>query len=166
MAAQALVDEFPVLQTRGERLDRSEMEEIDLELPLDRFKTPANLLKLKEEPFVRYKVESEPRPGLLDSATVIVDVLVSRAGLPDELEVFEGPDDLHGEALAIAKQFLFYPAEDSRGRNPKVWVELEIPFRPADGTDTVSPDTTVTSDPRVATAVDSSRAHSAVGDSL
>ena len=34
--------------------------------------------------------------------------------------------------MAVAKQFLFYPAEDNRGRNPKVWIELEIPFRPAD----------------------------------
>lgn len=180
MAAQVLVDEYPILQTRDERLDRSEMEEIDLELPLDRFKAPPNLLQLKEEPFVRYRVDSDPQPGLLDSATVVVDVLVSRAGLPDVVEVFEGPDDLHVEALAIAKQFLFYPAEDSRGRNPKVWVELEIPFSPSGNTDAGFADTTATSTPQVATGLssdislspDSTGAHgahsvrSAVGDSL
>ena len=85
MAAQALVDEFPALQTRDERLDRRDMEEIDLELPLDRFETPAKLLSLKEEPFVRYKADAEPQPGGPDSAIGVVDVLVSRAGLPDAL---------------------------------------------------------------------------------
>lgn len=182
MAAQALVDEFPALQTRDERLDRIDMEEIDLELPLDRFETPAKLLSLKEEPFVRYKVDAEPQPGLLDSAIVVVDVLVSRAGLPDVVEVFEGPDDLHEEAMAVAKQFLFYPAEDNRGGNPKVWIELEIPFRPADtaeaepaDTDTViaSPDADVIDDYPAAGAVDDSSrvgeahpTHVASGDSL
>ena len=183
MAAQALVDEFPALQTRDERLDRLDMEEIDLELPLNRFETPAKLLSLKEEPFVRYKVDAEPQPGLLDSAVVVVDVLVSRAGLPDEVEVFEGPDNLHEEAMAVAKQFLFYPAEDNRGRNPKVWIELEIPFRPADmaegaaSADTAavlaSPDADVVDDYPGANAVDDSSrvgevhpTHVASGDSL
>lgn len=169
MEAQALVDQYPILQTRGERLDQSEMEEIDLELPIGRFDTPAKVLPLKEEPFIRHSVEARAA-GLLDSAAVIVDVLVSRAGLPEVVEVFDGPEELHEEALAVAKQFLFYPAEDNRGNNPKVWVELVVPFLPVAPGEAVSTDAAAASpSQREATGLvvaDSSAVHAAAGDSL
>ena len=147
--AQALGDQYPDLVSGNERLDRTEMEEIDLPFPLDRFELPHGFLKLKEEPVLRYSVEAQPSPDLADTAEVVVDVLVSRTGIPEVVEVFDGPDSLRATALAAAKQFLFFPAEGNRGTNPKVWMELVIPIRPGSAADAAIDSSAVASTPEV-----------------
>ena len=136
-AVISLRDEFPTLW-ESEDLDMSTLEEIDLPLPPpeDLFAPPRSLLPLREEAVVRKSsLPVLPAGARVDSAEVIVDILVTAEGKPAVVEAFSGDESLVPEALEAARQYVFFPAIDLDGEKAEVWVEIAIPFYPSRGTD-------------------------------
>ena len=76
-----------------------------------------------------------PAGAGMDSAEVIVDILVTVEGKPAVVEAFVGEESLVPEALEAARQYVFFPAIDLDGEKVEVWVEIAIPFYPSRGTD-------------------------------
>jgi tetratricopeptide (TPR) repeat protein len=135
-AVISLRDEFPTLES--EDLDMSTLEEIDLPLPPpeDLYAPPRSLLPLREEAVVRKSsLPVLPAGAEVDSAEVIVDILVTVEGKPAVVEAFVGDESLVPEALETARQYVFFPAIDLDGEKAEVWVEIAIPFYPSRGTD-------------------------------
>ena len=133
----SLRDEFPTLW-ESEDLDMATLEEIELPLPPpeDLFAPPRSLLPLREEPVVRKSsLPQLPEGAGVDSAEVIVDFLVTVEGKPAAIEVFAGDESLIRDALEAAREYVFFPAVDSEGEKAEVWVEIAVPFYPADRTD-------------------------------
>ena len=139
----SLRDQFPMQWgAEPEDLEISTLEEIELMPSKDRFDAPPSSLPLSELPMVRSSVLPEfPEGATLDSAEVVLDILVSEEGLPAAVEIFAGEEPLAAAAAAAARQYVFYPAEGNDGEKTDVWVEIVMPFAPPqDAAEAVRPE--------------------------
>ena len=110
-------------------LEMSSLTKITLEPTEKVLETSIQSVGLREPPLVRRSV-TPPYPGGTDSARVVVDILVSEEGEPEEVLVFSGEEPFASAAEAAAREYVFFPAEDGRGDQRRVWVELVLAFAP------------------------------------
>lgn len=129
---QLLREQYPDLAEgrNSEELELRTLEELALDPPDDDMELSSSTV-LREPPLVRRPTLPAAVQGASDTAEVIVDILVDTTGGVGGLEVYSGPDSLHGPAIMAAEQYTFFPAVDRRGRKVPVWVELVLPFVPA-----------------------------------
>ena len=122
--------EYPLFAgPEPEDLELEILKEFELSRPEAALRAPADIAPLKEQPMVRSSAKAAlPTDSELDSATVIVDILISDDGLPEEIEIFDGDDRLSAAAETVAGQYVFYPAVGKDGEITRTWVELELPF--------------------------------------
>ena len=112
-----------------EDLELEILQELELSRPEAALRAPADIAPLKEQPMVRSSAKAAfPADSELDSATVIVDILISDEGLPEQIEIFAGDGRLAAAAETVAGEYVFYPAVGRDGLTTRVWVELELPF--------------------------------------
>lgn len=130
-AVYAVRSDYPnVASAEPEDLSMSSLEEISFELPDRVLETPIQATGLREAPLVRRSVKPV-YPGGADTASVVLDILVSEEGEPEEIAVFSGVEPFASAAEAAAREYVFFPAEDGRGDPRRVWVELVLAFAPA-----------------------------------
>ena len=131
---QFLLEEYSELDPSDrEELDMYRLEQIEFEPPEDNLALRERELRLAERPLVRRPhLPAYPAGGDVDSAEVILDILIGRNGQPKDVEVFAGEEPFRTAALEAAEQYQFYPAtrrhRDKELRPLQVWVELVLPF--------------------------------------
>ena len=131
LQVEFLLQEHPELTARDnpEELDMNDLETLELETPEEDL-TQSFRTRLNDLPLVRRMARPIfPDGAVVDSASVIVDILVDTLGGAEETEVFRGEEIFQGEAVAAAGDYLFYPAVDRQGKKVRVWVELAMPFK-------------------------------------
>lgn len=127
--ALAVIDRFPtVASAEPEDVEIDLLETIQLEPSDDNLRQPAAFYGIVEQPLVRAAVAAQYPPSASDSATVIVDVLITREGRPDSVRAFLGEEPFLSAAVSAVEGYRFYAAEDRSERRMEVWVEIAMPF--------------------------------------
>ena len=131
-SAIELAERFPTIATaEPEPVDLASLESIDLEPSDETLRLDPGLFGIVEPPMVRSSQAPQYPAGMEDSTSVVIDVLVTREGLPEQVDVFSGEEPFASAAIAAVEAYLFYPAEDRGERPLPVWVEVAIPFSPS-----------------------------------
>ncbi len=129
--AVAVIDRFPtVASAEPEMIEIEQLETIDLDPSEDNLRLPDASFGIVEPPLVRTSVAALYPSDVSDSASVIVDVLVTEEGRPDCVRVFRGDEPFATEAIRAVEGYRFYAAEDRKEDPLEVWVEVVIPFQP------------------------------------
>lgn len=128
---RSVLDRFPTVSSaEPENIEMDDLETLDLKPADGNLRLLPGFFGIAEPPFVRASQVPEYPAGATDSAAVVVDVLVSDQGRPEQVDVFSGEEPFASAARAAVTAYLFYPAEDRQKQPVSVWVEVEIPFAP------------------------------------
>jgi outer membrane biosynthesis protein TonB len=152
----SVIDLFPtVASAEPEDIEFDMMETITLEPADDNLRERPASLGIAELPLVRSSPGVRYPEGATDSATVIVDILVTREGRPDSLRVFQGSEPFATAALNAVGAYRFYPGENRKEEPLNIWVEVIIPFEPPLRTaaDSVTVDFAITDSVTIASGV-------------
>ena len=152
----SVIDRFPtVASAEPEDIEFDMMETITLEPADDNLRERPASLGIAELPLVRSSPGVRYPEGATDSATVIVDILVTREGRPDSLRVFQGSEPFATAALNAVGAYRFYPGENRKEEPLNIWVEVIIPFEPPLRTaaDSVTVDFAITDSVTIASGV-------------
>ena len=125
-----LLQEYPELTAseNPEELDMDALETLALEAPEEDL-TQSFRTRLNDLPLVRRMARPIfPDEAVVDSASVIVDILIDTLGGAEEIEVFRGEAIFQDAAVTAAGDYLFYPAVDRKEKRVRIWVELVMPF--------------------------------------
>ncbi len=116
---------------QGETLSIEEMQDFGINMPNEMFEINTKVVKLSEEPLVRTVVSPDSKNiSVKDSVEILVDVLIGKDGIVDEVKLFRGEEPYASIAVKTAQEYLFYPALRRDEEPISVWVELSIPFIP------------------------------------
>ena len=124
---------FPGLATgESEPLDLDALERLKLEPEEEALELPPGYFGVAEPPLVRSSPAAEYPAGQTDSTSVLIDVLVSETGRPEQVSLYRGDEPFASAALAAVEDYTFYPAEGVDERPVPAWVEVAVPFAPAE----------------------------------
>ncbi len=127
----AVIDRFPTIASaEPEMLEVDQLETISLEPDDNNLRLTTAFFGVVEPPLVRSSVVAQYPPEGNDSASVVVDVLVTRDGRSDSVRVFRGDEPFASEAIRVVTGYRYYAAENRKEEPLNVWVELVIPFSP------------------------------------
>ena len=122
---------FPGIASReSEPLETDQLERVELEPEEELLEVPPSYFGVAEPPLVRSSRPPEYPAGQTDSTTVLVDVLVSETGQPEEVALYQGDEPFASAAVAAVEGYTFYPAEGREERPVRAWVEVTVPFTP------------------------------------
>ncbi|MDA0336096.1 MAG: tetratricopeptide repeat protein [bacterium] len=127
----AVIDRFPTIASaEPELIEVDQLETISLEPDDNNLRLTTAFFGVVEPPLVRSSVVAQYPPDGSDSASVVIDVLVTREGRSDSVRVFRGDEPFSSEAIRAVTGYRYYPAENRKQEPLNVWVELVIPFPP------------------------------------
>ena len=122
---------FPGLATgESEPLDLDALERVKLEPEEEVLEVPPGYFGVAEPPLVRSSRTPEYPAGHTDSTSVLIDVLVSENGRPEQVSLYRGEEPFASAALAAVEGYTFYPAEGVDERPVRTWVEVAVDFEP------------------------------------
>ena len=122
---------FPGLATgESEPLDLDALERVKLEPEEEVLEVPPGYFGVAEPPLVRSSRTPEYPGGNTDSTSVLIDVLVSETGRPEQVSLYRGEEPFASAALAAVEGYTFYPAEGVDERPVRTWVEVAVDFEP------------------------------------
>jgi hypothetical protein len=130
-AVSDLILRFPTIATaEPEIVEVEDLETVFLEPDETSLLFTPAYFGITEPPIVRALLLPEYPAGRTDTATVVVDVLISKNGRPEQVDVYSGDEPFATAAHAAVGEYVFYPAEGRSQSLMSVWVEVEIPFAP------------------------------------